>query len=331
MFDRLGTGDVVLFTGGRQVRGIGEMGAVLRNPGFADSLWVPDPARGSWRNVYSLLSFQPTNIPYSELQQLLGTSPNDNFMGLRVVGADLTDTVLDGLGVRTTTADLTALAELNGRLRTFTEDLAQDQLVPTEAYRVAATTWPQQARTVTARRTESALLALWRQTLPGDADVRRIRCLGLLTDAYVSHRDTHDLVEAKASADHAHVRDALGQLLDYAEAATSPVSRLTALFPVRPSDRDVRLLHRYGVDCLHRDGDGVFRREEAPTGRRQTWAAAAPGPATSTDGLDAHLEGVAQRLRVGHPAPGVPASRTPPGDRAAGARLTGGGDHGVEI
>lgn len=33
VFDRLGTGDVVLFTGGRQVRGIGEMGAVLRNPG----------------------------------------------------------------------------------------------------------------------------------------------------------------------------------------------------------------------------------------------------------------------------------------------------------
>lgn len=272
VFDSLGTGDVVLFTGGKQVRGIGEMGVVLRNVGFADSLWRPDPVKGSWRNVYSLLSFQPTDIPYGELQQLLGTSANDNFMGLRVVGADLTDIVLDGLGIHTTTADRVALSDLTSQLRTLANQLGQDQLIPTEANRVTATTWLQQARTVTARRTESALLELWKQTLPGEAEVRRIRCQNMLTDAYVSHNGIHDLVEAKAASDHAHVREALGQLLDYAEASTSPCSRLTALFPQRPTPRDIGLLHRYGIDCLYGDGNGSFHREECSTHQRHTWA-----------------------------------------------------------
>jgi hypothetical protein len=78
-------GDVVLFTGQNHVQGIGEVGHVFHNKVFADAMWPPDPVNGSWHNVYSLLAFQPALIPYQPLREALGSDPNDNFQGLRLV------------------------------------------------------------------------------------------------------------------------------------------------------------------------------------------------------------------------------------------------------
>lgn len=270
-FDAASTGDVVLFTGQKLIRAIGEMGAIFRDSAFADDLWTPDPANGSWQNVYSLLTFQPTAIPYRELQDLLGTSPKDMFMGLRVVPDDLTDAVLDGLGIITETAQRSELAELTSTWKNAVKEPGQDQLVPPEAFNTATTSWPQQAREVLARRIESALVKTWEASLPTDVSVSRIRCQGLVTDSYVSQGASHDLVEAKAGAGHHYVRNALGQLLDYSNASTSPITTLTALFPERPSNRDLALLHRYGIDCVYRLSDGTFERLPADASRRQFW------------------------------------------------------------
>jgi hypothetical protein len=84
----LSRGDVVLFTGDKRVRGIGEVGVVLQSAAFADSIWHPHPDRGSYLNVYSLLSFQSTLIPYQTVREVLGSSKGDNLMGLRLIRDD---------------------------------------------------------------------------------------------------------------------------------------------------------------------------------------------------------------------------------------------------
>jgi hypothetical protein len=83
-----------------------------------------------------------------------------------------------------------------------------------------------------------------------------------------------DLVEAKVSARHRYVREALGQLLDYAAHCTLPVNRLTALFPKAPASSDIQLLHAYGIDCLYWAGGDMFSRLEAPAEARQRIATA---------------------------------------------------------
>jgi hypothetical protein len=46
------------------------------------------------------------------------------------------------------------------------------------------------------------------------------------------------------------------------------------MFPSRPTDRDIELLHRYGIDCLHLTSSGTFLRREAPATARSTWLGA---------------------------------------------------------
>jgi hypothetical protein len=64
---KISAGDIVLFTGGRQVRAIGRIGVILRDTAaFGDLLWEPDPKNGSWCNVYSVQGFSEVAIPYEE-------------------------------------------------------------------------------------------------------------------------------------------------------------------------------------------------------------------------------------------------------------------------
>lgn len=80
--DTLATGDIVLFTGKKHVRGVGEVGVTFRNSRMADSMWTPHGDRGSYHNVYSLRSFEPSLIPYEEIWALPGFNAGDNFMGM---------------------------------------------------------------------------------------------------------------------------------------------------------------------------------------------------------------------------------------------------------
>jgi hypothetical protein len=100
------------------------------------------------------------------------------------------------------------------------------------------------------------------------------------TDLY--REQAGDLIEAKVSAKHGYVREALGQLLDYAAHSTQPVNQLTALFPEKPTPDDIQLLHAYGIDCLYWAGGDEFHRCEAPSEARdriaKAWSAIArPG------------------------------------------------------
>jgi hypothetical protein len=82
---QLERGDLVLLTGQRHVRGVGEVGAVVDNHAFAGALWAPHPRRCSFEIVYSLSRFRRIEVAYEVLQEALGTSERDNFQAMRLV------------------------------------------------------------------------------------------------------------------------------------------------------------------------------------------------------------------------------------------------------
>jgi hypothetical protein len=91
-----------------------------------------------------------------------------------------------------------------------------------------------------------------------------------VTDLHLVRSDGNvEIVEAKGRADHHHVRQALGQLLDYAPDVRPTPDFLSALFPIRPADADGALLHRYGTDVIYHLGAGNFAREAAPAASRE--------------------------------------------------------------
>ena len=126
--------------------------------------------------------------------------------------------------------------------------VSNSHVVAAEANNVETTEYQRTAGKVIVRRGEAQLVARYLQTLPATKSTRLQLAVGL-TDLY--DEETGDLIEAKVSAEHRYVRQALGQLLDYAAHCTQPLNRLTALFPAAPTPPDIRLLHLYGIDCLH--------------------------------------------------------------------------------
>ncbi len=270
-------GDVILFTGGKIVRAVGEVGYSFRNPAFADTLWSAHSARGSYHNVYSLLAFQLTDIPYEEIWALPGFTENDNFVGLRFLDRDKSDTVLDGLAIRTITAATQEASQQVAQEFATTAALTgggggTTQIVDVEAVHTTNTSYDRLARTVLVHRAEALLVTRYRASLDlgeGEVTTRRIRTPVGITDLYVTGPAGPELIEAKRAADHHFVRQALGQLLDYVLHAPEPVARLSALFPTAPSPADIALLNRYGIDCLYQEPDGHFARQAAPENHRQ--------------------------------------------------------------
>ncbi|MFE4023456.1 hypothetical protein ACFXPZ_39710 [Streptomyces sp. NPDC059101] len=252
--ERLRPGDIVLFTGKNHVRGIGEIGALFRNAPFANSMWSEDPTKGSWHNVYSLLSFAPTEIPYEEIWALPGFNAGDNFMGLRILDPEKATTILEGLGIEAqvdTELDRQQDEPVARALRTHTD------IVDGEALHTRTTRYTLTERELVVQRTEALLLQEYTDSL-GIERPQRLRTPAGITDLHLSRPDGSEVVEAKRASTRRFVREALAQLLDYAPHTPEPVTRLTALFPSRLADHDLALLHRYGIDCVFRTHPHVF-------------------------------------------------------------------------
>jgi hypothetical protein len=92
-----------------------------------------------------------------------------------------------------------------------------------------------------------------------------------IADHYAETPEGSEIIEAKSSSDHLHVRQALSQLLDYSRFSPRPVIRLTAPFPDRPGPESLRLLHDYDIDCIYLQPDGEFIGVPAPGRRRKIW------------------------------------------------------------
>lgn len=146
------------------------------------------------------------------------------------------------------------------RLATAVEIVSAEKVNVTEVF------YERTAGIIAVHRSEAMLVTLYRESL-GVAGAHRLWSAVGHTDLYRSERE--EIIEAKRGTDHRYVREALGQLLDYAVNVTVPVKRLTALFPARPSDPDLALLHVYGVDCVHWITDLEFRSLPASDQARQ--------------------------------------------------------------
>ncbi|MFI6977756.1 hypothetical protein ACIBSV_04095 [Embleya sp. NPDC050154] len=270
------TGDVVLFTGEKIVRAIGEIGHIFRNRGFADHLWPPHAEGTSWHTVYSLVGFERTEIPYPDLCRVLDYNEKHTFPGQIVVRAEdpKARRVLDEFLIETRSEQL--IVELAPNLHGPGTTRGQaTRLLPGERHLVPHARYSQAAGFRVAERKESALLGAYRAFIDVGTG-HRYSCRAGITDLYVVHTDGSEIIEAKGESGPKWVRQALSQLLDYAPYSPEPARRLTALFPDRPASADVEYLHRYGIDCVYRTATGTFDRipaqESVRTEMRRRWS-----------------------------------------------------------
>ncbi|MEU7487574.1 hypothetical protein [Streptomyces sp. NPDC042319] len=257
---RVTTGDVVLFTGGNRVRAAGEVGALFRNRAFADALWPPGPDGKSWHTVYSLRDFQLTDVPYEELNALLGYKADFKYPGQLVLSGERAKAGMDGLLITTRTSLEKAGAAA---------PVATVRSMPVEQQHTHSVTVQLGERRMLVRRDEAALVIAYRATLL-NAQAERFSSPAGICDLYVDGPEGREIVEAKSRAEHPYIRAALAQLLDYARHAPHPLVRLSVLLPSRPAQESLNLLHHYGVDSIHREEGGTFQRLTAPEARRRT-------------------------------------------------------------
>ncbi|MDF3302489.1 hypothetical protein [Streptomyces tropicalis] len=142
-------------------------------------------------------------------------------------------------------------------LRTHTD------IVDGEALRTPTTRCALREHELVVRRTEAFLLREYTDWL-GITQPKRLRTPAGITDLHLALPEGSEVVEARRANTLGFVRDVLAQLLDYAPHTPESAARLTALLPVRPADRDLALLHRYGVDCVYRTHPRTFDRSPAP-------------------------------------------------------------------
>ncbi|MFD7276020.1 hypothetical protein ACFV80_02995 [Streptomyces sp. NPDC059862] len=265
------TGDVVLFTGRNKVRAIGEVGAIFRNRAFADLLWPPRVGGPSWHTVYSLVDLVPADIPYEELNAAIGYRPTHNFPGQMVLRGVKARSVLDDFMITPSVEEPT-------------RDADPVRIAALEELRTHRTGYRRSRRLIVVDRREAQLVREYRRFLTDRGrTARRFFCPSGISDMYVETAEGAEVIEAKSAADHSHVRQALAQLLDYAPHSPSPAHLLTALFPQPPDPEDVGFLHRYGIDCVHRDPSHGFQRLPASSERRAlmrgVWSGKPPVPA----------------------------------------------------
>ena len=273
--DTLETGDIVLFTGKNYVRAVGEVGVSFRNPQMANSMWMHHPEKGSYHNVYSLRSFQDALISYEEIWALPGLHARNLFRQTRFITGERADYLLEDLGIYPTTQ---AVREAQADA-VLTEELSRTTgttVIPGEALNVTSTTYESPTRTTLVRRSESLLVASYTAHL-GITHERTSTPVGL-TDLYLpAEGGGHALVEAKSSTSRRHVREAVGQLLDYAPHCPD-VTEMAILVPERPDPQTITYAHRYGIDVIYRTSAGSFDKAPAPDQAR----AAILGLATAT-------------------------------------------------
>lgn len=284
IMSRLKHGDVVLFTGQNHVKAIGEVGVSFRNPDAGNAMWPPQPTHGPYLNVYSLISFQETEIPYTDLRKLTDSPDSkggDNYMGARLYDNDRAARILDGLLIETAT-EYAATVELAAAEISDTPVWDQGAVVGPEAHHTDSAAGTSPGRKFVADRAEARLVVDYKDFLRASGDRRsqqRLKSVVGFSDLYLlpdtSGAGVGEIVEAKSSASHAKVREALAQLLDYVIHANAEIDALTALFEGAPSARDIHWLGNYGIGCVFRDGQCGFMIIAPPTSRvaamKQVW------------------------------------------------------------
>lgn len=267
LIHRVHEGDVVFFTGDNHAWLVGVVGYRFDSVDFARAVWREHPVKGPYQHAYSLAWFQQIKVPYATINAELGYRPSNHFQGMTVLDKGTADGLVEALGIQ--------IPEMDGYYGARDERLALDlkddpkvPLIKIEEPRVSHAIINIAAAERTIHRGENALVKAYAATLSADVEFGRQRTGAGVTDLQVRSSAGHELIEAKSAADTGCVRQVLAQLLHYAP-STSPVPDVVSgLFPVRPSEKLVGLLHSYGVDVIHRTAVGQYTREPAPAARR---------------------------------------------------------------
>lgn len=266
-FDEMGRADRVLFTGKNHVQGVGRVGEKLISAPFGNSMWRAHPEKGPYLNIYSVTDFERVQIPYQPLREALGRPDGgDNFLGMRLIREPATiDAVLEALGLAAESAiDLTDVRAVERDLSTSLQHRKP------ERFRTFATSYDSTSREVVVHRVEAILVEHFRASFrPGMREVE-VDAVGV-PDMYLEIDGEFVLVEAKASATHHFVRQALGQILDYVFSVRSHVDRIAVLLPDRPASNDLNLLHHFGVDCVYRTSNDSYDFLRAPDDHVAKW------------------------------------------------------------
>lgn len=266
MMDRLRTSDVVVFTGGNKVKAAGEIGYLFRNPPLADLLWDQFDGDRSFVNVYSVRNVQVIDRPRQEVWRSLGFDERDNVAGQRLVTGEQVTRMLSELRVVPSLEEALASAQLEAVDRALATG---SQVIPVETFHTDSVSLHITERIAHHERVESRLVSHYQQSCPNVAFTSFRTHNGKRADLYRVEQDEVEILEAKSLASHEKVREAAGQLLDYSAQSPHPVTRLSALFPLRPDQYGIDYLHRLGIDCVYRSDSGAFVRDEAPEGRRR--------------------------------------------------------------
>jgi hypothetical protein len=263
MMARIGIGDVVLLTGTNKIKAVGEIGYLCRNEAFADKLWERDEHGDSFVHVYTVANVRYVERPKEDLLSLPGFSSKDPLAGQRLVKAECVPDILRVFDIPTPLLEAERETEFAERFVRH----ALCRMTDVERRHIHSFMVTRGGDVTTARRVESALVAEYQyQCYP--ERFRGFQNDGMRVDLYRENGDEVELIEAKSLATTQKVREAVGQLLDYAPHSPRPVTRLTALFPERPTESSVRFLHRLGVDCVYLCED-VFVREAAQAVQRE--------------------------------------------------------------
>lgn len=182
--DEISSGDVVLFTGKNHVQAVGEVCVSFRNAEAGIAMWPPDKKNGAFQNIYSLLNFVPTQLPYEDLRKLTnrpGSTGGDNFMGARLLKDDAARRVIDGLLINTTTAYKEVLQQQHGQWIAGT-------VVGDEAHNAESARPSSPHPGFVAERTESALVVDFKEFLTETGDSReqgRLKSVVGFSDLYL--------------------------------------------------------------------------------------------------------------------------------------------------
>lgn len=265
MMDRLRTGDIVVFTGDNKIKAAGEIGHLFRNQPLADLMWDQFDSGRSFVNVYSVRNLQVIERSRQEVWRRIGFDERDNVASQRLVMDERVPTLLSELQVVTSAAE----TRIGAQLAAVSQALAQgSRVTPVERYHTDVVSQHIAERIAQYERVESQLVSLYQRFQPDVMFTSFRTHSGKRADLYRVEENEVEIVEAKSLANHEKVREAAAQLLDYSAQSPRPVTRLSALFPLRPAQYGIDYLHRLGIDCIYRTDDGAFVRDAAPEERR---------------------------------------------------------------
>ncbi len=123
-----------------------------------------------------------------------------------------------------------------------------------------------------AERVESGLVRRYRHWL--DPEGERLRGMVIPADGSLLRVDIYDLhlnllIEAKAASSRNHLRQAVGQLIDY-QRYLSPRPWLAILVPQKPSRDLLGLPHEVGVELIWEENGGFTQQGEPPMSAGKT-------------------------------------------------------------